>query len=54
MPIYIWEDDPINWTEGGLEIVSDSVLREEYERQGEYSKEELLEDFMLYLEILFM
>ncbi len=53
-PVYIWEDDPINWTEDGLEIISDSMLREEYERQEEYSKEELLEDFLLYLEILFM
>lgn len=36
------------------EPYSDSMLREEYERQEEYSKEELLEDFLLYLEILFM
>ena len=53
-PVYIWEDDPINWTEGGLEIISDSMLREEYNRQGEYVVEDLLAEFTLYLEILFM
>lgn len=47
-PIYIWEKEPMEWDENGLEIINQDMLQEMYGEPDEidYDEQELLEAFV--------
>ena len=47
-PIYIWEREPMEWDENGLEIINQDMLQEMYGEPDEidYDEQELLEAFV--------